>query len=176
MTEHVWPTAPVIRARWREHGSNTYSHGALYRRAVAGREYINPNVGSWLGPEDGEFTTITEYVEATELEKRLDQIRQLENALRKKNAKLRFQKDVTKNLAYQRKLASDMLSPRALIHHEDKNPDPTPIAHTTIRCIKDNQLLRWMVVVTPPGGPQLPVLFSTYQQAIDWVANELYSQ
>lgn len=61
-------------------------------------------------------------------------------------------------------------------NHGYTNPDPTPIAHTTIRCIKDNQLLRWMVVVTPPGGPQLPVLFSTYQQAIDWVANELYSQ
>lgn len=176
MTDYAWPTAPVIRARWRAYGSNSYDGPALYFRATTGGDYLNPGIGKWSCPEDGEFTTITEYVEATELEKRLDQIRQLENALRKKNAKLRFQKDVTKNLAYQRKLASDMLSPRALIHHEDKNPDPTPIAHTTIRCIKDNQLLRWMVVVTPPGGPQLPVLFSTYQQAIDWVANELYSQ
>ncbi|MGV4377951.1 hypothetical protein [Trueperella pyogenes] len=176
MTEHVWPTAPVIRARWREHGSNTYSHGALYRRAVAGREYINPNVGSWLGPEDGEFTTITEYVEATELEKRLDQIRQLENALRKKNAKLRFQKDVTKNLAYQRNLAYATASTCATIKHEDKNPDPKPVACAAIRRVKDNRLLPWLAVVTLPDGGQLTAAFGTHQQATDWVASKIDNQ
>lgn len=173
MIEHAWPTAPVIRARWREHGSNTYSHSALYRRAVAGRKYINPNVGSWLGPEDGEFTTITEYVEATELEKRLDQIRQLENALRKKNAKLRSKNHTIRNLAYQRKLASDMLSPRAVISHEDKNPDPKTTAHATIRHVKGSQLLPWLAIVTLPDGQQLTAAFGTHQQATEWVANEL---
>ncbi|WP_406711005.1 hypothetical protein QEV68_10600 [Trueperella pyogenes] len=175
MTENVWPTAPVIRARWREHGSNTYSHGALYRRAVAGREYINPNVGSWLGPEDGEFTTITEYVEATELEKHLDRIRQLEKALRKKNAKLRSKNHTITQIAYQRKLASDILSPRALISHEDKTPD-TSRAHATIRHVDDNQLLPWLTVVTLPDGQQLTAAFGTHAQAVEWVGKELNTQ
>ncbi|MDF2419502.1 hypothetical protein [Trueperella pyogenes] len=176
MTDYAWPTAPLIRARWREHGSNSYDPSALYLRGKASGEYINNHLNRWYSPEDGEFVVITEYVEAAKLEKRLDQIRQLEKALRKKKAKLRSKNHTIKQLAYQRKLASDMLSPRALISHEDKNPDPMIAAHATIRHVKGSQLLPWLAIVTLPDGGQLTAAFGTHAQAVEWVANELNTQ
>lgn len=176
MTDYVWPTAPVIRARWRAYGSNSYDGPALYFRATTGGDYLNPGTGKWSCPEDGEFVTVTEYVEAAEVEKHLDQIRQLEKALRKKNAKLRSKNHTIKNLAYQRKLASDMLSPHAIIKHGDKNPDPSAQPRATIRHVKDNRLLPWLAVVTLADGQQLTAAFGTHQQAVEWVGKELNSQ
>ncbi|WP_461005087.1 hypothetical protein [Trueperella pyogenes] len=176
MTEHAWPTAPVIHARWREHGYTNFEASALYLRGTASGDYIKSPLNRRCRPEDGEFIVITEYVEATEVEKRLDQIRQLENALRKKNAKLRTKNHTITQLAYQRKLAYATASTCATIKHEDKNPDPSAQPHATIRHVKDNQLLPWLAVVTLPDGQQLTAAFGTHAQAVEWVGKELNNQ
>lgn len=175
MTDYAWPTAPLIHARWREHGYTSFEASTLYFRDPESGYYISTITGILHKPQDGEFIVIAEYVKATEVEKRLDQIRQLETALRKKKAKLRSKNHTIKNLAYQRKLASDILSPRALISHEHKTPD-TSRAHATIRHVDDNRILPWLAVVTLPDGGQLTAAFGTHQQATEWVASELNSQ
>lgn len=107
MTENVWPTAPVILARWREHGYTNFGDPATYFYDPATGDYISRYLNRRCIPRYGEFQVITEYVDAAQLEKRLDQIRQLENALRKKNAKLRTKNQIIKNLS----LASGTLTP-----------------------------------------------------------------
>lgn len=176
MTEHAWPTAPVIRARWREHGYTNFEAPALYLRGTASGDYIKSPLNRRCRPEDGEFVVITEYVEAAEVEKRLDQIRQLENALRKKNAKLRSKNHTITQIAYQRNIAYATASICATIKHEDKNPDPKPVACAAIRRVKDNRLLPWLAVVTLPDGGQLTAAFGTHQQATDWVASKIDNQ
>lgn len=176
MTEHVWPTAPLIKAHWRKRGYFAHEGSiSIYIRGLTG-DYYNVFTDRYHSPEDGEFVVIAEYVEATELEKRLDQIRQLENALRKKNAKLRSKNHTITQIAYQRNLAYATASTCATIKHEDKNPDPSAQPHATIRRVKDNQLLPWLTVVTLPDGGQLTAAFGTHQQATNWVASKIDNQ
>ncbi|MGV4329222.1 hypothetical protein [Trueperella pyogenes] len=162
MTDYAWPTAPVIRARWRAYGSNSYDGPALYFRGTTGGDYLNPGIGKWSCPEDGEFVTVTEYVEATELEKRLDQIRQLEKALRKKNARLRRYKEDLRQASEKRKEAYRAGRKAECLAQAGK-----------LRARIFRRYGGWVAYISHGAGVYIPAWKPTHAEAMKWAENKI---
>lgn len=162
MTDTTWPTAPVIRARWRDYGSNSYDVPALYFRGTTFGDYLNPGTGLWQRPEDGEFIDVTEYVEAEALEKRTAEVRKLEKALTRKNARLREYKESLRKASEKRKEAY-----RAGRKAERRAQAGKP--HARIYRVGSG----WKIFVHHGASACVYSWQPTHAEAMKWVENEL---
>lgn len=162
MTEYAWPTAPVILARWRAYGNNSYDVPALYFRATSGGDYLNPGIGKWSRPEDGEFIDVTEYVESEALEKRTAEVRQLEKALQRKNARLRRYKDDLRRASEKRKEA----------YRAGRRAERRAQAGK-LRARIFRRYGGWVVYISHGAGVYIPAWKPTHAEAMKWAENKL---
>lgn len=162
MTEHAWPTAPLICARWREHGYTSFEASTLYFRDPESGYYISAITGIWHKPQDGEFIVIAEYVKATEVEKRLDQIRQLETALRKKNARLRRYKEDLRRASEKRKEAYRAGRKAECLAQAGK-----------LRARIFRRYGGWVAYISHGAGVYIPAWKPTHAEAMKWAENKI---
>ncbi|MEW6943615.1 hypothetical protein V3M81_08890 [Trueperella pyogenes] len=166
MSEAVWPTAPVIRARWRDHGHIHYSFPSTYIYDPVTGEYFNPGTGKWHSPEYGEFDTVTEYVEAEALEKRTAEVRKLEKALQDKNRKLKGYREALKLANHTGRTNAYALGVQHGVTQERAKPRPHRYMHAYVRKVNSSPM--WLAEVRRGAKGRTWRDFPTHEEAIDW--------
>ncbi|WP_461004582.1 hypothetical protein [Trueperella pyogenes] len=162
MTEHVWPTAPVIEAQWVPNDRQPLSmHYGVFIRYPDG-DYWNAPYSYTCSPNKGHFEEVTAFAPAEALEKRTAEVRKLEKALTRKNARLREYKESLRKVSEKRKEAY-----RAGRKAERRAQAGKP--HARIYRVGSG----WKIFVHHGASACVYSWQPTHADAMKWVENEL---